>query len=382
MDENNGDKFLKTLTLILYSIICMIGIIGNATVIYVILSISSITPASLFNMTSANETKVNNIELQPLREKKSIMTKKSLLIQPSNIKKQTICQRVFKRLKALKLSVTNYYLINLAIADFLLLFFIIFLIPTVIMERWIFGLILCKIYFSLTYMCQLNAAFIICILSFDRWLAVRFPLKVKNYRNLFITKIIIFLSWTISAILSIPVIMFTKINSHDLTSNETSSSQNLFCQIDIDNNITNHSFLPTGFSPLKAFQFYWLTINFILPVSFIVIFYLQVLRLLKLNSKNSRLNQSMNKIRVYKKITIMCLAIIGCYVICWTPYWIVQLLLTVKADYADHSTFRFILSMTQIIAYLNSALNPILYSFLSEDFQSNFRIACCVCNKK
>ena len=311
MDENNGDKFLKTLTLILYSIICMIGIIGNATVIYVILSISSITPASLFNMTSANETKVNNIELQPLREKKSIMSKKSLLIQPSNIKKQTICQRVFKRLKALKLSVTNYYLINLAIADFILLFFILFLIPTVIMERWIFGLILCKIYFSLTYMCQLNAAFIICILSFDRWLAVRFPLKVKNYRNLFITKIIIFLSWTISAILSIPVMMFTKINSHDLTSNETSSSQNLFCQIDIDNNITNHSFLPTGFSPLKAFQFYWLTINFILPVSFIVIFYLQVLRLLKLNSKNSRLNQSMNKIRVYKKITIMCLAIIG-----------------------------------------------------------------------
>ena len=72
----------------------------------------------------------------------------------------------------------------------------------------------------------------------------------------------------------------------------------------------------------------------------------------------------------------MCLAIIACYVICWTPYWCVQFMLTVISHEEYHNSIMYLSNITQLIAYLNSALNPILYSFLSEDFQSNFKFTC------
>jgi hypothetical protein len=316
------EVFLNTITPILYTIICVIGIIGNAVVIYVILLASSLRPANLFYLALNKEKNEDETELK-LREKKTIILKKT------NNNDTSICQRIYKRLKFLKLSVSNYYLINLAISDFILLFFMIFLIITVILKQWVFGIILCKIYFSIVYICQLNAAFIISILSVDRWLAVRFPLKIKNFRNLFITKIIIFLSWINSTILTIPVMVFTTITQrNETTNNET--EEKVFCELDINSNLTNNKLLPKDISPLKAFQFYWLTINFILPVTMIIVFYLQVLRLLKINSNNSRLNRSSRRNKAYKKITIMCLVIIACYVICWTPYWTIQIILSIK----------------------------------------------------
>jgi hypothetical protein len=80
-----------------------------------------------------------------------------------------------------------------------------------------------------------------------------------------------------------------------------------------------------------------------------IIFYTQVLRLLKLNKNDSRLNLSINRIKSYKKITTMCLVIIACYVICWTPYWTIQIILSIDPDYADNTIFVFILSLAQIM---------------------------------
>ena len=359
---------------ILYAIICAVGIAGNSLVVYVILSISSIPTAKLsFLKRNRKRFEKSNgrIEIEYLKERKFRKQTKN---------KEFIFLRLYKRLKCLKLSVTNYYLINLAISDFILLFFIIFLIITVILKKWIFGLILCKIYFSIVYICQLNAAFIISFLSLNRWIAVRFPLLVKRYINLFITRIIIFLCWTLSIILSIPVMVLTTI--FHLKENNETSEEKFFCIIAINPNVTNHTFLPEGISPLKAFQFYWLTINFILPVTLIIIFYMQVLRLLKLNKNDSRLNVSTNRIKLYKKITTMCLVIIACYVICWTPYWTIQIILSIDPHFAENSIFVLIFSLAQIIAYLNSVLNPIIYSCFSEDFRSNFRMAWCFCKKK
>ena len=366
----------------LYTMICIIGILANGIVIYVIITISSLTPAkvlrlSLLSRKTEQQKEKENVDLQiTLSEEneKKIEKYKDYKVKDD----RNFFQRIYKKFACLKLSITNYYLLNLAFADFTLLFFVIFLIVTSILKRWIFGFIWCKIYFSVVYICQLNASFIISILSFDRWLAVIFPLKVKNYRNLFITRIIIFVSWSLAIILAIPVMMFATETEESMNSTyQTNQTLKSFrCVIDIDNTIGKHILLPGNISPLKAFQLYWLTIIFIIPVTFVIIFYIQVVRRLKLNSKNSRIVQSINRLKTYKKITYMCLAIIACYVICWTPYWCVQFMLTVISHEEYHNSIMYLSNITQLIAYLNSALNPILYSFLSEDFQSNFKFTC------
>lgn len=292
----------------------------------------------------------------------------------------SIYERIRKMVFKSKLSVTNFYLINLAFADLIFLLFIPFLIATSILKRWIFGVILCRIYFSIVYICQFNTAFIICILSFDRWIAVKFPLKVNNFRNLFVARVIIFISWLLSITFTLPVIMHT--NQTVYNSTQTSNNFNMSfinndkqhqemivasCHLDWPDSWNN---IIKSISPVQAFQFYTLIFNYLIPVTFIIAFYIQVLR--KINQKGCNLIKSKNRLKSYRKITRMVLAVIGCYVICWTPYWTLQMVITIFEDSND--IIIFVSNLTQLIAYLNSALNPILYSYLSENFRSNLKL--------
>jgi hypothetical protein len=385
--EQESDSLSATeyIVPILYTLICTIGIIGNGIVIYVILYTSSFNAAQLYqklNTITTHATKnyikdKQQTELIDLKKSRKNTRATSIPLSSTQFKQQinanvsykcSFYTRFRKIITKIKLTVTNFYLINLAIVDFLFLLCIPFVITTIILRRWIFGLILCKMYFSIVYICQFNAAFIICILSFDRWLAVRFPLKIKSYRNLFIARLIIFFSWLLAVLFTLPMTLKATEEEQYLTKNNSNGTIMIVirsCYLDWPN--TWKSFFFENLSPLKAFQLYSFTFNYLIPVSLTIMFYIQVLR--KINSK--KLVHSKNRVKSYRKITRMVLAVIGCYVVCWTPFWLLQMVLTI----VGHNDLVTILSnLTQLVAYLNSALNPILYSYLSENFRSNFKL--------
>lgn len=84
-----------------------------------------------------------------------------------------------------------------------------------------------------------------------------------------------------------------------------------------------------------------------------------------------------------KKINKMVLTIVICYIVCWTPYWCYQVFNYVyqHAFERSHSEFLIIVShLVQIIAYMSSALNPFIYSYMSEAFRTNVQLVldnCC-----
>lgn len=80
-------------------------------------------------------------------------------------------------------TVTNTYLLNIAIADFLLLLSIPFLIITIFANGWIFGNILCKMYFNFIHINQYVGSLLLAALSFDRYLAVCHPVRAIQFRT-------------------------------------------------------------------------------------------------------------------------------------------------------------------------------------------------------
>jgi hypothetical protein len=80
-------------------------------------------------------------------------------------------------------TVTNTYLLNIAIADFLLLLSIPFLIVTILANGWIFGHILCKMYYNFIHINQYVSSLLLASLSFDRYLAVCHPIRAIEFRT-------------------------------------------------------------------------------------------------------------------------------------------------------------------------------------------------------
>ena len=80
-------------------------------------------------------------------------------------------------------TVTNTYLLNIAIADFLLLLGVPFLIVTIVANGWIFGSILCKMYYNFIHINQYVSSLLLAALSFDRYLAVCHPVRAIQFRT-------------------------------------------------------------------------------------------------------------------------------------------------------------------------------------------------------
>ena len=76
-------------------------------------------------------------------------------------------------------------------------------------------------------------------------------------------------------------------------------------------------------------------------------------------------------------MTKLVLTVITVYVLCWLPYWLMQvaLIYTPPKQCQSKITITSFL-LAGFLSYSNSAMNPILYAFLSDNFKKSFLKAC------
>lgn len=107
-------------------------------------------------------------------------------------------------------TVTNRYILNLAIADECFLIGIPFLLTTMYLNEWVFGPFLCKLYMISTSITQFTSSIFLLIMSADRFIAVCHPISSPRFRTPLVSKIVSLIAWGMSALIMLPVMFFGK----------------------------------------------------------------------------------------------------------------------------------------------------------------------------
>ncbi|XP_004640825.1 C-C chemokine receptor type 1 [Octodon degus] len=112
----------------------------------------------------------------------------------------------YKRLQ----NMTTIYLLNLALSDLLFLFTLPFWIDYKVKDNWIFGDAMCKLLSGLYYVGLYSEIFFIVLLTIDRYLAIVhavFALRARTVTFGIITSIV---TWALAILASVPGLYFSK----------------------------------------------------------------------------------------------------------------------------------------------------------------------------
>ncbi|XP_022653392.1 somatostatin receptor type 2-like [Varroa destructor] len=271
-------------------------------------------------------------------------------------------------------TVTNMYIFNLALADVMFLFGLPFLITTMTTRDWIFGQAMCKIYMTTTSINQFTSSLLLTVMSADRYIAVCHPISSPRYRTPFIAKFVCLTAWTVSALLMVPVYLYATAFDIPKESTDGSVSSRKVCNI--------YWMDTPSLTGQTAFTLYSFFLGFAIPLVLILVFYfLVIFKLSKVGPKT----KSKNKKRSHRKVTYLVLTVITCYIFCWLPYWVGQIIIILRPPSSNVQRSQFqvaVFLLSGCLAYANSAINPVLYAFLSDNFKKSFTKAFTCASKK
>ena len=161
----------------------------------------------------------------------------------------------------------------------------------------------------------------------------------------------------------------TAVTIGPITANQSSFLATESEEQDLADNKTRHAL-----NGQTAFTFYSFFLGFAIPLALIMVFY--VLVIFKLKTVGPK-NKSKEKKKSHRKVTRLVLTVITVYICCWLPYWITQLaLIFTPPGRTQENVMIAIFLLAGCLSYSNSAMNPVLYAFLSENFKKSFLKAC------
>ncbi|XP_036389228.1 nociceptin receptor [Megalops cyprinoides] len=102
---------------------------------------------------------------------------------------------------------TNIYIFNLALADSLVLATLPFQGTDVFLGFWPFGNVLCKVVLSIDYYNMFTSTFTLTMMSVDRYIAVCHPVKALDMRTPHKAKVINICIWVLASAIGVPAMM-------------------------------------------------------------------------------------------------------------------------------------------------------------------------------
>ncbi|XP_075692975.1 leukotriene B4 receptor 1-like [Rhinoderma darwinii] len=236
---------------------------------------------------------------------------------------------------------------NLALADLLILLTLPIWIYTLAVNKWVFGVVFCKVLVYVIYSSLYVSIFLITLLSMERFLAVFRPFHLQRWaRQRIFLKITIFI-WIASAILGIHSLPFY---------NPNQIKQPFDCVLHEYSSVN----LRVIFLLLES------CIGFLVPFGIIIFCYTYLWRKLKEMKFVGR--------RKSDKIIII---VVGTYVICWIPHHIFNIL-DIISVLLETCSFRGIVAIGSTISgslvFINSCLNPMFYFYYAVKIKSTTKM--------
>lgn len=252
-------------------------------------------------------------------------------------------------------TVTNMYILNLALSDVLFLMILPIMGTTALVKHWLFGFAMCKIYFVLYSINLFGGAFNLCVMSADRYLAVCHPIRSLKYRTPRVALFLCLCIWSLAFLVMLPIILYsTTVKHRNMPGKETCG---IFWPED--------QIIPAD----KAFIWYSFILGFAIPVSLISVFYVLVIVRLR---QVGPAKKSKEKRRSHRRVTRLVLTVVAVYVVCWLPYWCFQAYIVFNDINVKDAVLVLVFNGFTVLSFANSTLNPFLYAFLSDNFRKSF----------
>ncbi|XP_046712365.1 somatostatin receptor type 1 [Silurus meridionalis] len=248
---------------------------------------------------------------------------------------------------------TNIYILNLAIADELLMLSVPFLVTSSLLRHWPFGSLLCRLVLSVDAINMFTSIYCLTVLSIDRYIAVVHPIKAARYRRPTIAKMVNLGVWMFSILVILPIIIFS--------TSTPNSDGSIACNMQMPEPQRRW---------MAVFVIYAFLMGFLFPVLAICMCYVLIIAKLRVVALKAGWQQRKKSER---KITLMVMMVVTVFVICWMPFHVVQLVNVFEERH--NATFS---QLAVILGYANSCANPILYGFLSDNFKRSFQRILCV----
>uniref|UniRef100_A0A8C6UAZ7 B2 bradykinin receptor n=1 Tax=Neogobius melanostomus TaxID=47308 RepID=A0A8C6UAZ7_9GOBI len=249
-------------------------------------------------------------------------------------------------------TVAEIYLSNLAAADLLLVSCLPFWAVNIYNNfNWPFGLFMCKVVnlgIKMNYYCSIYS---LVLVGIDRYIALVHAMSHGRMRRPKYAKLGCLLVWIFSLVLGSPLLIFRKLEyiaQYNVTA----------CYLEYPN------------EKLALFSDVMLAIvSFLIPISVITYCTLKIILALK--------NKSMDRFhteRTEKKATILILAVLGAFFICWVPFHLISILdvlhrAGVIQDCYASNVIEFCHQIVSYLAFFNSILNPVLYVLVGKNFR-------------
>ncbi|XP_025740634.2 C-C chemokine receptor type 5 isoform X1 [Callorhinus ursinus] len=248
-----------------------------------------------------------------------------------------------KRLK----SMTDIYLLNLAISDLLFLLTIPFWAHYAA-DQWVFGNRMCQLLTGLYYIGFFTGIFFILLLTIDRYLAIVHAVFALKARTVTFGVVTSGVTWVVAVFASLPGIIFTR--SQKEGSRFTCSPH----------------FPPSQYRFWKNFLTLKMSIlGLVLPLLVMVICYSAILKTL-LRCRNEK--------KRHKAVRLIFVIMIV-YFLFWAPYNIVLLLSTFQESFglnncSSSNRLDQAMQVTETLGMTHCCINPVIYAFVGEKFRN------------
>ncbi|KAM9324025.1 type-2 angiotensin II receptor [Gastrophryne carolinensis] len=259
------------------------------------------------------------------------------------------CQRELK-------TVASVYILNLALADLLFLITLPFWATYYAFGlNWMFGTEMCKISSALVNLNLFASILFISCMSIDRYMAIVYPLRSQR-RTLHQAAIVALSVWAMAIISTLPTFYFR--NTYYIKDLNV-----LACIMDFPTQ--EYSRWCSALALIKV------VFGFCLPLSVILICYVKIGLHLR-RSKGSVLNIQ-SRDRVLKIVT----AIVVSFLVCWLPFHVLTFLdalirMEIIIDCKMETMVELGMPLSICLGFSNSCINPLLYSFVGNQFRENF----------
>ncbi|XP_004581434.1 C-C chemokine receptor type 8 [Ochotona princeps] len=246
----------------------------------------------------------------------------------------------YKKLK----SITDIYLLNLALSDLLFVFSFPFLTHYQL-DQWVFGAVMCKVVSGFYFIGFFSSMFFITLMSVDRYVAIVHAVCAMKVRTVRMGTALSLAVWLTAIAATSPLLVFYQVASEDGI---------LKC----------YYFYNQQSMKWKIFTHFEMNIlGLLIPLSILLFCYVRILQQLR-----SCRNRNMTK-----AIRLVLLVVVASLLF-WIPFNVVLFLTSLHDMHildgcVTNQRLTYATHVTGIISFTHCCVNPVIYAFMGEKFK-------------